>query len=154
MISPSGTLSAQGFDLSHMWNFTLEEPPLVDRFGGCSDASLGQRLIHCAGRYSPQPDLVSQNVTLFTENKEWFGEQANIMVELVKAIDDRFECDHLKMLTKYACLYTPDVSGPAADANRIQHMLIDNPTVQLESVLGRRLKKAHRFGVSAVGVTM
>ena len=149
LISPSGTVSAQGFDLSHMWNFTLEEPPLVDKFGGCSDASLDQRLIHYAGRYRQQLDIASQNVTLYTENKEWFGEQASIMVELVKAIDDRFECDHLKMLTKYARLYTPDASGPAADANRIQRMLIDNPTVQLESVLGRRLKEAHRFGVSA-----
>ena len=38
------------------------------------------------------------------------------MAELVKAVDDRFECDHLKMLTEYARLYTPDASGPAADA--------------------------------------
>jgi hypothetical protein len=128
-----------------MWNFTLEEPPLVDKFGGCNEASLDQRPIHYAGRYRQQLDLASQNVTLYTENKEWFREQASIMVELVKAIDDRIESDHLKMLTKYAHLYTPDVSGPAADANRIQRMLIDNPTVQLESVLGRRCISRHRM---------
>ena len=149
LVSPSGTFKAQGFDLSHLWSFTVEEQALVDKFGGCPLTSLDQKLIHHAARYRQHLDLASQNVSLYAEDKEWFAEQGSITTDLVKAVDEKFDCDQLKMLTKYARLYTPDASGTAADANRIQRMLMDNPTVQLESVLGRRLMEAHRYGVSA-----
>ena len=147
-VAPSGSFRAQGFDLSHIWSFTTHTPQLTKKCAGALEP-IDQRLIRLSAKHHQQLELASTNVSKFAEDKEWFTTQTELMVDLVEAIDEKFSANQLEMLTRYVRMYNPDASGPSADANRIQRQLIDNPAVQLEGVIGRRLLESHRYGVPA-----